>query len=188
MPGLNWRWLLALSSIPSFASLLFYPFVSESARYLSVNGRIAEAHRVLERMAQLNKTQVPSGVLVTLKPTAQVEESGAPETTPLLPSTTNRTGKSMSAASSIIMLFSSGLVRTTLLVWVLIFGNTFLYYGIVLLTSELSIRESKCGVVLPTSANFLHNSFYADTFITSLSGTVIPAPFYLPWIYIVITN
>ncbi|KAK0572752.1 hypothetical protein LWI29_036677 [Acer saccharum] len=51
MPRLNWRWLLALSSVPSFAVLLFHGLSPESPRYLYMKGRSADAQHVLEKLA-----------------------------------------------------------------------------------------------------------------------------------------
>ncbi|KAL5563852.1 hypothetical protein UlMin_033599 [Ulmus minor] len=109
MPRLNWRWLLALSSLPSFALLFFFSVVPESPRYLS---------------------KLPSGRLVS----NQTLDFNSIDTS-LIISSTQRL--------SISQLFSSHLMRTTLLLWVFDFGNSFLYYGIKLLTFELSASSSK---------------------------------------------
>ncbi|KAL5578993.1 hypothetical protein UlMin_011435 [Ulmus minor] len=114
MPRLNWRWLLALSSLPSFALLLFFSVVPESPRYLSL----------------LNRAKLPSGRLVS----DQTLDFNSIDTSLLISST---------QCSSISPLFSSHLIRTTLLLWVFYFGNSFLYYGIKLLTFELSASSSK---------------------------------------------
>ncbi|KAL5578992.1 hypothetical protein UlMin_011434 [Ulmus minor] len=140
MPRLNWRWLLALSSLPSFALLLFFSVVPESPRYLSL----------------LNRAKLPSRRLVS----DQTLDFNSIDTS-LLISSTQR--------SSISPLFSSHLIRTTLLLWVFYFGNSFLYYGIKLLTFELSASSSKSQST-PTllSQNSHDSSLYRDFFITSL--------------------
>ncbi|CAI8601502.1 unnamed protein product [Vicia faba] len=61
MPTLGWRWLLALSSLPTSFLLLFYKITPESPRYLCLKGRTAEAVHVLETIATLNGTKLPSG-------------------------------------------------------------------------------------------------------------------------------
>ncbi|KAL5540128.1 hypothetical protein UlMin_042352 [Ulmus minor] len=157
MPRLNWRWLLALSSLPSFALLLFFSVVPESPRYLCTQDRLADAQLILEKIALLNRAKLPSGRLVSDR-TLDFNSID----TPLLISSTQR--------SSISLLFSSPLIRTTLLLWVLYFGNSFSYYGIILLTSELSAGSSKCQST-PTllSQNSQDTSLYRDVFITSLA-------------------
>ncbi|KAL6976922.1 hypothetical protein U1Q18_025709 [Sarracenia purpurea var. burkii] len=44
-------------------------------------------------------------------------------------------------SSSMLALFSPKLIRTTFLLWSVLFGSTFSYYGIVLPTSQLSSEE-----------------------------------------------
>ncbi|CAM0902683.1 unnamed protein product [Alopecurus aequalis] len=67
MPRFGWRWLLALSSVPSFLLLVFYAITPESPRFLCMKGRITEATDVLEKMARLNNVPMPSGRLVSDK-------------------------------------------------------------------------------------------------------------------------
>jgi hypothetical protein len=73
-----------------------------------------------------------------------------------------------SGFQSFLMLFSSKLIRTTLLLWELLFGNVFSYYGIILLTSELSSGQSRCGSNLLKSEN--PDSLYINVFISNLAG------------------
>ncbi|KAJ4709140.1 Organic cation/carnitine transporter 7 [Melia azedarach] len=61
MPRWNWRWLLALSAIPSFIVLIFISFMPESPRYLCTKGRIIDAYNILEKIAQFNRVDLPSG-------------------------------------------------------------------------------------------------------------------------------
>lgn len=170
MTKLNWRWLLALSSIPSFALLLLYGLVPESPRYLCAKGRIVEAQRILEMMASVNQKKLPPGILVSDGTAKQIEGSESSQQETLPPSDSCKiAGKLKLAFSSFLMLFSSKLIRTTLLFWVLFIANAFSYYGIVLLTSKLSSKENKCGsTVLHTD-----NSLYLNVFITSLAGAAL---------------
>ncbi|KAJ0090866.1 hypothetical protein Patl1_14004 [Pistacia atlantica] len=64
IPRLNWRWLLALSSVPSFAVFLLHGLAPESPRYLCMAGQTADAHRVLEKIALKNGRNLPSGSLL----------------------------------------------------------------------------------------------------------------------------
>ncbi|KAL4425877.1 hypothetical protein ABPG75_009893 [Micractinium tetrahymenae] len=54
LPGLGWRWLLALSALPLLALLGLYPLLPESAHWLVAKGRYAEAEAVLQRVAASN--------------------------------------------------------------------------------------------------------------------------------------
>lgn len=169
LPRLNWRWLLALSSLPSIAQLFFYWIVPESPRYLSMKGRITEAHNILEKIAQLNQSKLPPGMLVSDSTIGLDEESAPSKYTPLLSSTSKLVSDCKSGFSSFVMLFSSKLTRTTLLLWLLFFGNAFSYYGIILLTSELSSEEGRCGSTVLQSENLQNDSLYINVFITSLA-------------------
>ncbi|KAK0571490.1 hypothetical protein LWI29_017033 [Acer saccharum] len=180
MTKLNWRWLLALSSIPSFALLLFYGLAPESPRYLCMKGRTIDALRILEKISLINRAKLPPGMLVSdKKTTGQNEESSVSSQDTLPPSAIRKMIKKFkSAFSSFFMLFSPKLIRTTLLLWVLFFASAFSYYGVVLLTSKLSSKESKCGSTILHSGNSKDNSLYVNVFITSLAelpGLLLPA-------------
>ncbi|KAJ0031529.1 hypothetical protein Pint_13868 [Pistacia integerrima] len=64
MPRLNWRWLLALSCVPTFAVLLLQGLAPESLRYLCMGGQTADAHHILEKIALKNGNNLPSGRLL----------------------------------------------------------------------------------------------------------------------------
>ena len=171
MPSLGWRWLLALSSLPCFALLILYGFIPETPRYLCMKGRTSEAHTVLEKIASLNRTKLPPGILVSDQITDVNEEFSQSEDTNFLTSRIKVTKDSKtSSPSSSLVLFSSKLIRTTFLLWFLYFGNTFAYYGIVLLTSELSSGQSKCTSITSLSENIQDASLYINVFVTSLAG------------------
>lgn len=177
MPTLGWRWLLALSSIPSSLLLLFYWVSPESPRFLILNGRTTEAQSVLEKIARMNRTKLPPGILVSDHQIELQENNPASEDTRLLsPMEKNdaipkATNSSPGPFSSLLVLLSPKLVRSTLLLWFVFFGNAFSYYGLVLLTSELNNGHSKC------TPNKLHSEnsqdvSYRDIFITSFAGTM----------------
>ncbi|XP_059636508.1 organic cation/carnitine transporter 7-like [Cornus florida] len=169
MPSLGWRWLLALSSAPSFLALLFYGLTPESPRYLCVKGRTTDAHNVLEKVEKLNRTSLPPGLLVSDRMVDLDEEVAPSEDSHLLSSARNKSMVSETAFSSLRMLFSSELIRTTLLLWVVIFGNAFLYYGVILLTSELSSGQNKYSLITMRSKYSEDDSLYIDVFVTSLA-------------------
>lgn len=168
MITMNWRWLLALSSIPSFAVLLLYSLAPESPRYLNVKGRTTEVRNILDKIALLNKAKLPNGMLVSDATSRPDEELAPPDNTPLLTSSRIRITKLKSGFSSFLLLFSPRLVRTTLLLWMLFFGNSFTYYGIILLTSKLSSTQSKCGTTLTVAQSMHDSSLYFSVFLASL--------------------
>ncbi|KAL9442231.1 hypothetical protein AB3S75_020691 [Citrus x aurantiifolia] len=170
MPRLDWRWLLGLSSIPSFILLAFLGFQPESPRYLCLKGRTAEAHRALEKIAQVNKTKLPNGKLVAHRSTLPTGERAPPELVHLLSSNGgNKTTEGKSGLSLFLMLFSSKLARTTILLWLLLFGNSFAYYAVVLLISELSSLDTRCHSPSMFSHHPQDANLYIDEFITSLA-------------------
>lgn len=65
LPRLGWRYLLGISTFPLVILLLFYPFLSESPRFLALKGKTEKAQRVLQRVADWNGRKLPNGRLVT---------------------------------------------------------------------------------------------------------------------------
>ncbi|CAL1408622.1 unnamed protein product [Linum trigynum] len=171
LPNLDWRWLLGFSVIPSFCLLLLYGIAPESPRFLCLKGRTIEARHILEKMSLLNRTKLPPGTLVTNGRIEVDEESAPSEHQPLLSAAKKQMKEFKSSFSSFFMLFSPKLFRTTILLWIIFFGNTFAYYGIILLTSELSHGEGKCGMSLLHSEGQIDdgNSLYIDVLITSFA-------------------
>ena len=179
MPKFGWRWLLALSAIPSFLLLLFYAITPESPRFLCMKGRTAEAVDVLEKMARLNNVQLPSGRLVSDKNIELDEVSGSSESTTLLSGAeesdnlSEDQGSDFGGIKSVGKLLSPKLIRATLLLWMAFFGNAFAYYGIVLLTSELSTGNRICAKEDVESVNSTNASLYKNVFISSFAGWLL---------------
>lgn len=172
MTQLNWRWLLGLSSIPSFSLLFFYGLAPESPRYLCAKGRTEDAQKILQNIAILNHQKLPSGVLVS-HTTTSGEFSSSENTVESSP-TKKVISKLKSVFSSFLVLFSPKLIRTTILLWVLFFASGFLYYGIVLLTSKLSKGGNNCGSSVQNEEKLQgDDSLYTEVFITNLAGAVV---------------
>ncbi|KAI7744573.1 hypothetical protein M8C21_015986 [Ambrosia artemisiifolia] len=169
MPRYGWRCLLGVTAFPSIMALLFYALVPESPRYLSTQGRIAEVRQILEKGAALNQKELPVGVLVSDHIKIMTIENEPSECTALLSPTRSTASSSQRSSSSILMLLSRKLVRTTLLLWFLYFANTFAYYGIILLTTQLSVPQSDCDSPSLRSENVQDPSLYINVFITSLA-------------------
>ncbi|XP_077222479.1 major facilitator superfamily protein [Tasmannia lanceolata] len=173
MPTMGWRWLLALSSLPALVLLLFYHVVPESPRYLCTKGRTTDAIHVLEKIAKVNRRSLPPGLLVSDHRMELDGKSISLEDTHLLSIESHETTALENIESdtrgftSLFMLFSPKLIRSTLLLWVVFFGNAFSYYGLVLLTSELSNRNSQCTSNSLQSEYSKDANLYRDVFITS---------------------
>ncbi|XP_076912590.1 organic cation/carnitine transporter 7-like isoform X2 [Bidens hawaiensis] len=178
MPTLGWRWLLAFSSLPSSLLLIFYRVVPESPRYLCLKGRTPEALRILEKVAKINGQTLPPGVLVSDHEIELNEKSSEAEDARLL-SDNGETVVDHSIkpnVSTMAMLFSPELIKPTLLLWVVFFGNAFSYYGLVLLTTELHNGRNSC---VPAHLQPQHQELsYKDIFITTFAefpGLIISA-------------
>ncbi|KAF3783424.1 Organic cation/carnitine transporter 7 [Nymphaea thermarum] len=175
MPAFGWRWLLALSSLPSLVLLLFYVVVPESPRYLCMKGRTNDSLRILEKIAAINKKKLPSGTLVSSRASENDLEDCPSESLPLLSErklddeAIENIERKPDVLTSIYLLFSRSLIKTTLLIWVVFFGNSFSYYGLVLLTSELSNTKNSSISQRFYLIGSKHDSLYRDVFITSLS-------------------
>ena len=188
MPRLGWRWLLALSSLPSALLLLFYRVTPESPRYLCLKGRMSDAISVLEKIARMNGTKLPSGILVSDHQIELQEKSIPSEDTNLLSPgrTENVTPKqidsNIAGISSLLVLLSPKLIRSTLLLWVVFFGNAFSYYGLVLLTSELNNGRRRC-MQTNLQSERSQDVNYRDVFIASFAGNLVFLyQYYFSWL------
>ncbi|KAK9688754.1 hypothetical protein RND81_09G008800 [Saponaria officinalis] len=180
MPRLGWRWLLGISALPSLILLVFYVVTPESPRYYCLKGKKKEACQILDKIAKINGKQLPPGVLVTdheiefrgqTLPTDDTQLSGQVTDPP------KWKDSDLGIIRSLIMLLSPELVRTTLLLWIVFFGNAFTYYGLVLLTTELNNKSSTCGS-LHKQSHTSDSVNYKNVFITSFAefpGLVLSA-------------
>lgn len=173
MPRLGWRWLLAVSALPSSLLLLLYRATPESPRYLCMVGRKSDAQAVLEKIARVNGRKLPSGVLVSDNHIELEERLNASEDTKLIPPRENdvnpeHVGSQKNGISLLMALLSPELVRSTVLLWMVFFGNAFAYYGLVLLTTELNNNHNRCVRKDLRSDNHQEIS-YRDVFITSFA-------------------
>ncbi|XP_043806599.1 organic cation/carnitine transporter 7 isoform X2 [Manihot esculenta] len=182
MPKLGWRWLLALSALPSLLLLIFYTATPESPRYLCLKGRKNDALKILEKIGKLNGKGLPPGVLVTDHEIELQERSLPPDGQRddydvIIPPPPRWRDSDMGAFRSLLMLLSPKLIRSTLLLWVVFFGNAFSYYGLVLLTTQLNNGNNKCH---PNEMQSQKSGSinYKDVFITSfaeLPGLILSA-------------
>ncbi|KAJ7520285.1 hypothetical protein O6H91_20G076600 [Diphasiastrum complanatum] len=186
MPKLGWRWLLGFSSLPLIILLAFYPLVPESPWYFTAKGETSKALEILQKMAMVNKKELPAGRLISqtsvLKKDKVVEAAGV-EMVQLLPlgppivtaDVESRFSIVEQITSSLLVLVSPPLVSSTLLLWFVFFTNAFTYYGLVLLTSQLSSGYTDCAAEIGPKSLLRkdYNNLYRDVFITSLAGIII---------------
>ncbi|CAM6129453.1 unnamed protein product [Calypogeia fissa] len=198
MPTLGWRWLLGLSSVPLAILLLFYSLVPESPRYLAAKGETEKAFQILQQMANTNSKSLPKGRLVKAKsllggpdgkgpPLVRNEKTedivqirasdevsllerfggngNMPVVKKTIPSGLNQ------IFSNFTSLLSPPLLSSTLLLWSVFFANAFTYYGLVLLTSQLSGGDANCrpegpsNVVVTVSDS---DQLYRNVFVSSI--------------------
>ncbi|MCD7458834.1 Organic cation/carnitine transporter 7 [Datura stramonium] len=173
MPRLGWRWLLGFSALPSSLLLLFYGVTLESPRYLCMKGRKTEALVILEKIARMNGRTLPRGILVSDSQIELDELSVSEDKELLSPSASGdvplgQVESSQGGISLLVTLLSPELAKSTILLWMVFFGNAFSYYGLVLLTTELSGGQNKC-IPAELQLKKSHDVSYRDVFITSFA-------------------
>lgn len=173
MPKLGWRWLLALSSLPSFVLLLFYRATPESPRYLCMKGCTDNATDILNKMATKNKISLPPGRLISDSQIELTEITDSSMETAHLVSDQDQNenfGTKNGGFKAVTILLNPKLVRSTLLLWMVFLGNAFAYYGIVLLTSELNNGNKDCKMKEVKSDHSNNDGLYKNVFISSFAG------------------
>jgi len=169
---LSWRWLLAFTALPCFVLLVFFVIAPESPRYLCVQNRISDATLVLERMSKTNRVALPPGALTYHTETQLLDDNGPQNGhLPVRIMTMSSSKSGSGGIAALRKLFSRKLLRSTLLIWFVWFANSFAYYGLVLLTSQLSDANRRCKSAQKSEAHQNKSNLYKDVFITSLAGT-----------------
>ncbi|KAL6637484.1 hypothetical protein ACP70R_025056 [Stipagrostis hirtigluma subsp. patula] len=178
LSALNWRWLMALTALPCFLLLPFFGLTPESPRYLCARNRISDATLVLERIANANQAGLPLGVLTYHRETKADHTTHTSEDEHLIAvrekdctvmdTVTSKSG----GIAALRKLLSRNLRRSTLLLWFVYFAASFAYYGLVLLTSQLSDANRICNSGLIFEVQQKDANLYKDTFITSLAGSI----------------
>ena len=131
VPRLGWRWLLAVSALPGILIFFIRRSIPESPRYLLVSGKSEQALQVLQRVARENGRELPANKILPPPP---------------------------SARGQVRDLWSPGLVRTTLTLWLIWFAISLGYYGV--FTWLPSYFRAKGMALLP---------IYQNTFILALA-------------------
>lgn len=118
IPRYGWRVLVIASALPTFATLFCVWSLPESVRFLLAAGRRQDAIRVLTLIAKTNRGTLPAGELV---PLPEVPRGRCQD------------------------LFSRSYARTTIQLLLMWFGVASVYYGIILVQSELLEIGGICG-------------------------------------------
>ncbi|XP_071674854.1 organic cation/carnitine transporter 7-like isoform X2 [Lolium perenne] len=184
LPALSWRWLLGFTAVPCFLLLPFFGITPESPRYLCAQNRMSDATLVLERISKTNQEALPAGILTYNHGTEVDPNAPTCEIDHLLPvkekkcTHDNAMSSKSGSVAALRSLLSRNLRRSTLLLWFVFYANTFAYYGLVLLTSQLSDANRSCASGLRYTKSEQDTSLYKDTFITSLAefpGLIVSA-------------
>eukprot|EP00656_Telonema_subtile_P039388 TRINITY_DN44502_c0_g1_i2.p1 TRINITY_DN44502_c0_g1~~TRINITY_DN44502_c0_g1_i2.p1 ORF type:complete len:299 (-),score=53.33 TRINITY_DN44502_c0_g1_i2:34-930(-) len=141
MPVLGWRWLLVLSAIPNFVLCSQACLVPESPRYLGLKGEKEAAMNELEKAATYNGTALPPGQLKVRAPREDAEDI------------------------TVLDLFKHDQALLTCVIWALWFLVTLLYYGVILLSTE--VFQSEDDAI--TGCHKMNGDDFKDVFITSLA-------------------
>eukprot|EP00026_Physarum_polycephalum_P005204 Phypoly_transcript_05234.p1 GENE.Phypoly_transcript_05234~~Phypoly_transcript_05234.p1 ORF type:complete len:522 (+),score=55.19 Phypoly_transcript_05234:184-1566(+) len=112
LPRGDWRILLIVSSLPLFVLTLCYWAVPESVRFYQMQNKPQQAMEMLKIVAKANGKELPCASLKV------------PEQLNIKP-------------ASFKDLLAPSLRKTTLLLWVIWFANSFTYYGIVLAGTQI---------------------------------------------------
>ncbi len=123
--SLGWRGYLVFSSLPVAIQLFLYPFLPESIRYLVFSGQHDEAQELLNRISVINKKSLPDGMLERAPLQSVVRERGR-----------------------ISDLFTKERRRLSLLFMFIWFSDVFIYYGVVLLTTNIFNREAQAHAAI----------------------------------------
>lgn len=179
LPRYSWRVLLLVSTLPLFVLIACLLIVPESPLYSMAANRDDEAMATLSRVAATNRKLLPRGRLVPTVTTSREElefETRIPYG--------ERTFGQKYIPKGLRALLGAKHRKTSLLVWFIFFGVAFLYYGVVLLNTQLRVfdGEDVNGDIacLPHGAPYLSNSEYLEIFIDSLAevpGVVLAAIF-----------
>lgn len=138
MPILGWRWLLVISAIPNALLATQSCLVPESPRYLGLKGDSEGAMHELKKVADMNGTSLPPGRLL-VRASSNTDEI------------------------TVMDLFKHDQAVLTMVIWALWFLVTLLYYGVILLTTEIFQSEDD----LVSGCRKLNADDYKDVFITS---------------------
>jgi len=181
LAALGWRWFLFISAIPLFLLTGLYSWVPESPYWLFSKGRVKDAESVLLTAARYNSVNL-KGLQLHFTPHADNHVGENDEVN----SNDNNSGEYEEAnlwqrmkygivqgtkqvRSSISHIVSGHLKGTTKILWFVWFANATLYYGLVLLTTNISKLSEEGGHECQNGQVVFNSHEYFAVFITALS-------------------
>jgi len=135
MERVGWRYMALFTSAPSFLAVMLLYWLPESPLWLVVAQRPAKAAAILQEMADTNR----SGTHIDEEKLAGLTDI-----------------KNNEHHANVRQLFSPALWRSTILIWIVWFGNSMVHYGLMLLTPDY-LADSGTGNV------------YRDMFISTMA-------------------
>ena len=115
----GWRWAMVIGAVPAVYALVIRRGLPESVRFLESKGRHAEAERVVAEFEA--SAPLRAGASPTPAPLPAAPSDQAPDAAPEAASVPTRPGPAA--------LFSAGLRRRTVAIWLVWFFVNFSYYG-----------------------------------------------------------
>lgn len=140
IPVLGWRYLVFISTIPISFLAFYYWAVPTSPRFLMFKGETEEANKVLQLGAKLNCRKYPEGELVEriedVVQTLNVNE----QNNSIQPSP-----QQIDKKRGLLDAFGKKYLLTTIFLSIIWFTSAFLYYGVILITSDIFTYDHHCG-------------------------------------------
>ena len=164
----GWRLLLRYSAVPNVLLILGIPFLPESPHWLAAHGRLAEAKKVLLKIARTNgKEHVLDGHSVH----EEVEEAAERK------SPSNECTVLQSTRITFQEIFSKQLRKTSILLTLIWFVNAMTYYGLVLLTTALQTSSKQESCTSDDRPAFVNEDYLAVAICTvaEAPGMVVAA-------------
>ena len=167
LPKAGWRWLLALSAVPSLILLAGYFWLPESPMWLFVKDRYGEAEKVVTRLAAAKSIQNPIKLRLSHERMQRSLENATSSSSP-------KRGRFKAfwahMRGSIKEVFAGDMFFTTIVLLFIWFVNSMVYYGLVLLTTAMHSGTTEDGEECtedgrPTFSNW----DYLSVVITSLA-------------------
>uniref|UniRef100_A0A8C4PYF3 SV2 related protein n=1 Tax=Eptatretus burgeri TaxID=7764 RepID=A0A8C4PYF3_EPTBU len=120
LPIMTWKWFIFICSFPVFIIFFIAFWLPESTRYDMICGQTEKALATLKQISRFNGVPLPAGTLM-----ASTKQESLGRMRDLLVEKQR---------------------RTTFLLWFIWLVNSFSYYGMVLLTTELMKMDNSCSV------------------------------------------
>ena len=142
LPKYSWRILLLLSTAPLFLLILCMWFVPESPHYLAAKGDANGAVKTLKRVSNVNGAGgvLPEGTLSPLQTEGGVGTTRESTGTSDEPNWGKRLLTTLKKPFKRVgFLLTKKNRKLTSMLWYLFFAVAFLYYGVVLLTTEIHV-------------------------------------------------